>query len=156
MKTIATKILNIDELSVGERTARTALGATLIGSVFFAGENTLGSLALLPLLGIYPLFSGLTGSAPVRSLFGSHSAAYSLTYAALSIALIGSVLIGGAAPLGTAVVLPLLGSYAALCALLGRSPLSALIEANKSIPYVVPPIAETSAGPQQMKVANAA
>jgi hypothetical protein len=144
MKTIATKISTTNGLSFVERTARIVIGATLIGTAFFSGDNTLGGLALLPLLGIYPLYSGLTGTA-MHSLFENNSAVFRVTHAAASVALIGSVFVVGAAPLGIVAVLPLLGIYAALCALLGRSPLATVVDANKAVPYIMPPVAEAIA-----------
>lgn len=147
MNMIATKVQTTHRLSFVERVARTIAGAALIGSVFVAGDNTLGWLALLPLLGIYPLSSGLTGTT-MLSLFENTPAAYRLSHAAASVALIGSVFVISSAPLGVFAVLPLIGIYAALCAMLGRSPLAAVVDANKPIPYIVPPATEVSAAPR--------
>jgi len=138
MKTIATKISMSDELNVVERTARTVVGSVLIGSVFVPNDGTLGWLALLPLLGIYLLHSGVSGIA-LRSLFTPTTGVYRITYAAASIAFIGSVFVIGAAPLGALVALPLLGIYTGLGAVLGRSPLATAIEANKLLPNVIWP-----------------
>ena len=146
MKTIATKISTIEGLTFIERAARTVVGAALIGTVFVPAETTLGWLALLPLLGVYLLHSGVTGIA-MRSLFVNTPAAYRLTYTAASMALIGSVFVIGAAPLGALVVLPLLGIYTGLGAVLGHSPLATAIDANKLVPYIVPPVTEASMAP---------
>jgi len=142
MKTIAAKIQTIEGLTVIERAARTVVGIALIGSVFVASENTLGWLAVLPLLGIYPLYTGLTGAASMSNLFDNNPAMYRVTQAAVTAALIGSVFVTGAVPLGAVVILPLIGIYTALSAILGRSPLATEIDATKAIPYVVPPAAE--------------
>lgn len=144
MKMIATKILTTNEPSFIERATRTAVGVALIGSVFVAGETPLGWLALLPLLGIYPLYSGLTGSSSLHSLSATMPTAYRLASCAASAALVGSVFVISAVPLGAYVILPLAGIYVALCALLGSSPLAAVVEAHASLPYIVPPVAEPS------------
>jgi len=146
MNAIATRISTTHTLTFVERVARTMTGAALISSVFFAGENTLGWLALLPLLGIYPLLSGVTGTA-MHDLFDNTSVAYRLTHAVASVALIGAVFVINAAPLGVFVVLPLIGVYTALSAMLGRSPLAAMVDANKPIPYFVAPATDASAAP---------
>lgn len=141
MNMIATNMLTTHPLSLVERVARSIAGAALISSVLVASENTPSWLALL---GIYPLYSGLTGIA-IHSLFENTSVAYRLSQAVASLALIGSVFVISTEPLSVFVMLPLIGIYAALCAMLGRSPVAAMLDAHKSIPYIVASVAETSA-----------
>lgn len=127
-------------LTYVERVTRSLVGIALIGSVFVAGDNTLSWLALL---GIYPLYSGLTGT-DMRSLFDTTPRAYRLFQVVASSVLIGSVFVISAVPLSVFAVLPLLGSYVALSALLGHSPLVALVDANKAIPYFVSPASDAA------------
>lgn len=82
-----------------------------------------------------------TGSMLIRGLENT-SATYRLAYSAASTVLIGSVFIITSAPLGAFLVLPLMGVYTGMCVVFGRSPLSAVIEANMPAPYVVPPATE--------------
>lgn len=54
--------------------ARYVLGATgiaLIGSVYVAAllDSTLGLLAILPIVGIYPVFAAMTGLDPITALY---------------------------------------------------------------------------------------
>lgn len=153
MKMIATKISTENKPSFIERAVRIIAGAALIGSVFVVGEYPLGWLALLPLLGIYPLYSGLTGAASLHSVLADQLAAYRLAYFTASAALIGSVFVISAAPLGDFAALPLIGAYVALCALLGRSPLAAMVDANMAIPYIVPPTTEAITEPETTQTA---
>lgn len=149
MKMIATKILTTNEPSFLERAARISVGAVLIGSVFIAGDYPLGWLALLPLLGIYPLYSGLTGATSLHRLSANNPAVYRLALSGASATLIGSVFLIGTTPLGGFALLPLIGSYIALCALFGCSPLAAIIDANAMLPYIVSPPDESVSSPDE-------
>ena len=51
-----------------------AFGITAIGSVYLA-SGPLGAAALLPLIGIYPVFMAIIGEEPVSALF-AHYASY--------------------------------------------------------------------------------
>ena len=51
-----------------------AFGVTAIGSVYLA-SGPLGAAALLPLIGIYPVFMAIIGEEPVSALF-AHYASY--------------------------------------------------------------------------------
>lgn len=53
------------ELNVIERISRIVIGTGLIVFTLVANVTPLGLLALLPLLGTYPIFSGLYGYDPV-------------------------------------------------------------------------------------------
>jgi len=48
-----------------------AIGITLIGSVYVAAfsGSTLGLLAILPIIGIYPMFAAMTGLDPITALY---------------------------------------------------------------------------------------
>lgn len=86
----------------------------------------------------------LTEPMSVRNLENT-SATYRLAYSAATTVLIGSVFIITTAPLGAFLVLPLMGVYTGMCVVFGRSPLSAVIEANMPAPYIVPPDTEDAA-----------
>ena len=78
---------------------------------------------------------------------------FRLTYSAATAALIGSVFVIGTAPLGIFLVLPLIAIYTGLAIVLGRSPLSALLDANAPIPYVVAPTHEVAAAQKEQHAA---
>lgn len=77
------------------------------------------------------------GSSSMASVVENPFSTYRIGYAVASAALIGSVYVIGGAPLGVFLLLPLLGIYTGLCAVLGRSPVASVIDAHKTIPYVV-------------------
>lgn len=83
-----------------------------------------------------------TESASMLSLFKQPSTKYRLGYSIASAALIGSIYLINTAPLGALLVLPLIGIYTGLGMVLGRSPLATIIDANKPIQYIVPPVSE--------------
>lgn len=64
-KELASKALN---LSVVARVVAGLAGVVAIGSVYVA-SGTLGYVALLPLLGIYPIFAAILGKDPVIALY---------------------------------------------------------------------------------------
>jgi hypothetical protein len=61
--------MNIETLSPIQRFNRIAFGAVLIGITMATGTAPLGWLAVLPLLAILPIISGLIGFDPVSSFF---------------------------------------------------------------------------------------
>ena len=59
--------MNIETLNPIQRFNRIAFGAVLIGITMATGTTPLGWLAVLPLLAILPIISGLIGFDPVSS-----------------------------------------------------------------------------------------
>lgn len=140
MNIIANQSTEMKTLTMIERILRVAVGSAFIGSIF----TTAGVLqwqVLLPLLGSYAVVSGITGIGILRTFLDDQPALYRSFQLALSAVLIGSVFIANTAPLGLMVLLPMLGIYNALAALLGQSPVNAIMEAAKVIPHIVPPAA---------------
>lgn len=134
-----------ENLSRTERAVRVAVGFALLGSVMYAAPGVLGWSSLLALVAIYPIMTGLNGADPLRSVMEGHSAAYRFGQLALAAALIGTVIVAPIETLGMLALLPLIGIYAALGAILGRSPIATLVDANQTIPYVIAPVDDASA-----------
>lgn len=130
----------ITQLSWTERNVRVALGATLIGATMTAPDATLGWLAVLPLLAVYPVLTGMTGHDPLRTVV-SQTPAYRAAMAIAAIALVSVPFAINSVSIAS-VVLPLAGIYATLALIFGRSPLSALSEATQLVPWIVPPAQE--------------
>jgi hypothetical protein len=61
--------MNIDTLNPIQRFNRITFGAVLIGITMATSTTPLGWLAVLPLLAILPIISGLIGFDPVSSFF---------------------------------------------------------------------------------------
>jgi len=137
MNTIATQDTGTNTLTFAERVLRVAVGSALIGSVFTTTASVLGWQVLLPLLGSYAVVSGMTGTGILSSFLDNRSALYRGVQIALSASLISTVFIANTAPLGLITLLPMIGIYTALAALLGQSPVSAVLEAAKVIPHIV-------------------
>ena len=138
MNTIANKNTEATSLTFIERILRVAVGAGLIGSIFTTATVLTWQL-ILPLIGSYAVVSGITGLSLLGSFLHDQPILYRSFQLVLSAALIGTVFIANTAPLGGLVLLPMVGIYTALAALLGQSPVSAIIDAAKVIPHVVPP-----------------
>lgn len=120
-----------DTLTSFERAARIVIGAVLMSSVFFA-EGPLDWAAVMPLLAIYPLLTGVMGREPLRELLTQGSISYRASQFAIGAALVGSVFAAGhftAVPLGEFMMLPLVGIYYVLAGIMGRSPLALFEEA---------------------------
>lgn len=60
-------------IGLWDRSVRIALGAALIGIAMTASETPLGWIAVLPLLAVYPVLTGVVGRDPLRSAL--HAAA---------------------------------------------------------------------------------
>lgn len=142
MNTAISITTQTENLSRIERVLRITVGSVLLGSVMTAAPGFLGWTSVLALVAIYPILTGLTGYDPLRSVTEGHRAAYRIAQLGLTIALIGTMYIVPAGVIGLTALLPLFGIYSALGALLGRSPIATLVDANQAIPYVVMPVAE--------------
>ena len=115
-----------EKLTALERIARTAIGIALLSSVFVA-QGPLDWAIVLPLLGIYPLFTGMTGDEPMRVFLERGSIGYRTAQFTVGGALVGSVFgIGhfSAVPVEEIMILPLLGIYYVLAGIMGQSPLA--------------------------------
>lgn len=139
MNTIANQNTGTKTLTFIERILRVAVGSAFIGSIFTTAETVLHWQVMLPLLGSYAVVSGITGIGILRSFLDDQPALYRVFQLALSAGLIGTVFIANTAPLGLMVLLPMVGIYNALAALLGQSPVNAVIDAAKVIPHIVTP-----------------
>lgn len=139
MNTIANQNTATKTLTFIERVLHVAVGSAFIGSIFASGATVLHWQVILPLLGSYAVVSGITGIGILRSFFDDQPALYRSFQLALSAGLIGTVFIANTAPLGLSVLLPMVGIYNALAALLGQSPVNAIIDASKVIPHIVSP-----------------
>jgi len=124
-------------LSFAERVLRVAVGSAFVGSIFATTTTVLDWQVVLPLIGSYAVVSGLTGTGILRSFLDNRPTMYRSVQLALSAVLIGSVFIDNTAPLGLMAILPMIGVYAALSALLGQSPVSAILESARVIPHIV-------------------
>lgn len=120
-------------LSTGQVVARLVTGSALIlFSLFYQG--VFANIAILPLLAIYPVFTGLIGVDPfyllwqkyvgVRSEFNIVSRSLLVVTAAV---LIGSVM-ASHGELGWRGVLALVAVYPALAAIIGRDPFNAFVD----------------------------
>ena len=128
------RLENVENLTASERVLRALAGSVFILYTMNASVTPLGWLAVLPLLAVYPIFTAITGWSPIRFLFNKQDnqsrtlstvqrSAWGLTGAAA----IGSVyMVSG--PLGGFAVLPLLGIYPVLVAILGEEPVSTLFQ----------------------------
>jgi hypothetical protein len=64
----------LQNISAIDRTARIVIGAALISVWFIVDISSVNmGLALLPLIGIIPLLSGIIGWCPVHALFNTKS-----------------------------------------------------------------------------------
>ncbi|MDH5327893.1 MAG: DUF2892 domain-containing protein [Gammaproteobacteria bacterium] len=126
---------SVENLSRTSRLTRAMFGAVLIGYTMQTTVSPLGWLAVLPLLAIFPVFSAITGWSPVIALVAklkTNTVADTRlsTYTRVLLGAFGATAIGSvyvaSAPLGALAVLPLIGIYPVLAAILGEEPLSAL------------------------------
>jgi hypothetical protein len=125
---------SITNLTTGSRAARLIIGTTLIAEVLTTSTAPLGALALLPLLAIYPVFTGLTGWDPIKEVCKSESFTRCMLHlpkiarlviGAIGIAMLGSVFMVSGAP-GWLIVLPLVAVYPIFIAVIGEEPVTAL------------------------------
>lgn len=136
---IANQNTGTKTLTFIERILRVAVGSAFIGSIFATSDTVLLWQVMLPLLGSYAVVSGITGISIVRSFLDEQPALYRGFQLVLSAVLVGTVFFVKTSPLGLLVLLPMVGIYNALAAVLGQSPVNALIEATRVIPHIVPP-----------------
>lgn len=128
----------ITNLSTASRTARIALGVAFLLEVMTTRQAPLGTLAIWPLLAIYPLFTGLVGWDPLKEVcrdvcFSKHLLHLNKTTRtccyAIGIAMLSSVYIVTGAP-GWLILLPLMAIYPIYIAVLGEEPITALLNIN--------------------------
>lgn len=142
MNTILSNTTLTMNMSHIERVLRITFGSALLVFVATAVPGVLGWASVLALIATYPILTGITGADPLRSVMEGHRSAYRVAQLGLGIALIGTVAIVPGVNLGLMALLPLFGIYSVLGAILGRSPLATVVDANQTIPYVVPPANE--------------
>ena len=127
-------------LSKSSRAARLVIGVALIVGVMTTSLAPLGLLAVLPLLAIYPVFTGMTGWDPLREFCKSERITDCLLHlptparmviGAIGIAMLGSVFVVSGAP-GWLIVLPLLAVYPVFIAVIGEEPITALYNIDSS------------------------
>lgn len=134
MNTIYTNFQqDLGELSRGQVILRIVIGATLIlYSLSYAGN--FANVAWLPLLAVYPVFTGIIGVDPFylvwQKIFGTRTE-YSVISRGLLIAttatLIGIVMFSHG-ELGWRGILALIAVYPALAAIIGKDPVNGFVE----------------------------
>jgi len=157
---------NSTNLSAGSRAVRLVIGAALIAEVMTTGQTPLGLLAVLPLLAIVPIFTGLTGWDPIKELCREERITQCLLHlpntarmviGGIGILMLGSVFMTSGAP-GWLLVLPLLSVYPVFVAVIGEEPITALYNIDTSPNRVVntSPVEETSVQnqPKQVEIAT--
>ncbi len=140
---------SLETLSSLERVTRIAIGVALIGSVF-AAKGPLDWAAAWPLLGIYPLLTGMIGVEPLRYFLERGSVAYRSAQFAFGGALIGSVFVAGqyaAIPHEELMVLPLVGAFYMLAGIMGRGPIATFEAALHDQPEMPATVAIETSGP---------
>ena len=126
MKTIKMTNNRVENISTAGRILRFSVGAAMLSPLFIT-SGPIGGFAILALLAILPVVCGIDGFCPLTAWLKRKSTESNSTmntiqrgsYAGLSIALIGSVFVLPAQPLGILAVLPLLGIYPAIVSLFG-------------------------------------
>lgn len=117
-------------LAILERAARIAVGIALISAVVVA-PSPLGWAAVLPLIAIYPILSGILGQEPLRFFFAHGSVGYRAAQFAIGGVLVGSVFVNTSSfgvPAEILTLLPLAGIYYVLAGIMGRAPLASMDE----------------------------
>ena len=120
-----------EALTSAERIARTTIGVALISSAFVA-KNPIDWAIVMPLLGIYPLLTGLMGIEPMRVFLERGSLAYRAVQYTVGGALVGSLFVlnhFSSVPIAEFMVLPLVGIYYMLAGIMGQAPIAAVTEA---------------------------
>jgi len=128
-----TSILTSENITVGGRFLRFALGAALMIPVFTLSGH-LGGWAVLTLLAVFPIISAIYGYCPlvnwVRNLAQNRDVQLGtdqrIEYGLLAAVLIASVFVASG-PVGFWLLLPLLGIYPAALAMFGEKLVSAVI-----------------------------
>jgi hypothetical protein len=135
MKTTRTfaAITSSERLTVIERAARVAVGVGLLSTAAFA-QGPLGWVAILPLLAVYPMLTGVIGYEPLRAFLERDSVAYRTAQLTAGAAMVGSVFVTSqfaAVPMELFAIVPLIGVYYVLAGILGRAPLASVDESMR-------------------------
>jgi hypothetical protein len=120
-------------LTTVERIVRTTIGVVLIGSVFVA-KGPLDWAVVMPLLGIYPLLTGVMGIEPMRVFLERGSMTYRTVQYTVGGALVGSLFVMShfsSVPVAEFMILPLVGIYYMLAGIMGQAPLAAVSKAMR-------------------------
>ena len=143
---MATKLnqsVNIENISTTGRILRVAVGVALISPLFVV-SGSVGLLSVLGLLAIFPVVCGIDGFCPITAWYQrtmSNDKPMSKTsryhYAMLATALIAPVFFAEGYSLGVWAVLPLLGIYPAIVAIIGENLFAAVLRSNAKIPAEV-------------------
>lgn len=117
-----------ERLTLTERIARVAVGAGLL-STMVAADGALGWAAVLPLLAVYPVLTGVMGYEPLRAFLPRDSIAYRTAQLTAGGAMVGSIFVTSQFALPDAfAIVPLIGVYYVLAGILGRAPLATVDE----------------------------
>jgi len=139
MNTKITQNPNIN-LTASSRAARLVVGTSLI-AVVMSAHGALGLLAVLPLIAIYPIFTGAIGFDPLREICRGQRVSDCLLHlpraariasGAIGILMLGSVFMVSGAP-GWLILLPLMAVYPVFLAVFGEEPVTALYNIDTSI-----------------------
>lgn len=147
MNTIVNTSKYEGELSVGQKSMRVVVGASLVLVAMFY-QGPFAEVALLPLLAVYPIITGLIGVDPVyliwQKITGMRTE-YSVVSRGLLVAtatvLIGSVMVGQG-ELGWHGILALVAVYPVVAAIVGKDPLNGFVTYAKENNIV--PLRETT------------
>jgi len=148
-------------LTTGARAARLVVGTALIAAVMSA-HGALGLLAVLPLIAIYPIFTGAIGWDPVRELCRNERIsdyllhlprAVRIASGAIGILMLGSVFMVSGAP-GWLILLPLMAVYPVFLAVIGEEPITAIYNIDTSL-YSANPVANSTTVVESNTVAQA-
>lgn len=127
------------DLTAVERFTRAAAALVLLLYPMLTAQPTLGLIALLPLIAIYPMFTAVVGWDPVRYvLTNSEAVGINQKVARTGLVIIGTGLIGATMltsvnPLGGLAVLALLGTLPLFIAIFGENPVTALFESSRKV-----------------------
>ena len=126
------------DLTSSQRYARAIASLVLIFYTMLTNTPTLGLVALLPLIAIYPMFSAVVGWDPLRYVLNSSdSVGVNKAVARTGLVVIGAGLIAATmlaeiAPLGGLTILALVGILPIFVAIFGENPVAALFDSTQS------------------------
>lgn len=122
----------LGELSKGQKALRLVFGSALILAAMFY-QGPFAEVALLPLLAVYPIMTGLIGVDPFyflwQKVFGMRTQLCAFSRGVLlviSAAMIGAVM-SGEGELGWQGILAIMAVYPALAAIIGNDPLNGFV-----------------------------
>jgi hypothetical protein len=136
MATNQNQIVTVENISLTGRIFRIAIGVAMILPLFIV-SGSVGMLAVLGLLAIFPMACGIDGFCPLTAWYQrvTHedkpmSKTHRYNYAVLAVALIAPVFFAQGYTLGIWAVLPLLAIYPAIVAIYGENLFAEVLRSN--------------------------